>query len=106
MHNPDRIDLIVGNNLRTMRKASGITQQDLGRAIGVSFQQVQKYEIAHNRISASRLWRAAQALGVPVNFFFREHGVPSVRATDGRQDCPYNGQLEVRKYKEVNRDGL
>ena len=50
----------------------GLTQKELGRAIGVAFQQVQKYESGSNRISASRLFAVAQALNVPVGYFFDE----------------------------------
>ena len=70
-----------------------MSQAALAAALGVKFQQVQKYETAVNRIAASRLWRAALALGVPVEFFFRAEG----GATDGRPDIPYN---------EVGGDGL
>ena len=47
-----------------------MTQSDLGRAIGVASQQIQKYEIGANRVSASRLWQISEKLGVPISFFF------------------------------------
>jgi len=48
----------------------GTTQQDLGDAVGCKFQQIQKYETGANRVSASRLWDIANALGVPITYFF------------------------------------
>lgn len=67
---PDNVDIHVGNRLRMARTLAGMSQTALGEAIGVSFQQVQKYETGGNRISASRLWRLAAVLGTPVSSFF------------------------------------
>ncbi|WP_018632236.1 helix-turn-helix domain-containing protein [Neomegalonema perideroedes] len=64
------IDVHVGKRLRHRRWMAGMTQQQLGDAVGIKFQQIQKYETGMNRISASRLWELAGALGVPVSFFF------------------------------------
>lgn len=61
---PDPIDVEVGQRLRSFRAALGISQEALGKAVGISFQQVQKYERGHNRISASRLCQMAAALNV------------------------------------------
>ncbi len=68
--NPDPIDIRVGTRLRQRREERDITQTVLGAVIGVSFQQIQKYEKAKDRISASRLYRAAQFLGIEINYFF------------------------------------
>ncbi len=64
------VDVHVGGRIRQRRWMLGITQQDLAERLGVSFQQVQKYESGTNRVSASRLWMIAVLLGVPVTFFF------------------------------------
>jgi transcriptional regulator with XRE-family HTH domain len=64
------IDLHIGQRLRHRRWLLGMTQQQLAQAIGVRFQQIQKYESGANRISASRLWDLARALDVPVAFFY------------------------------------
>lgn len=56
--------------MRRRRRLLGMTQQALGDACGVTFQQIQKYESAACRISASVLWRLSQALGVDMNYFF------------------------------------
>ena len=64
------VDVFVGQRLRQRRISLGITQEDMANALGLSFQQVQKYEKGTNRVSASRLYELAQVLDVPVQFFF------------------------------------
>jgi transcriptional regulator with XRE-family HTH domain len=73
---PDPIDVHVGKNIRIFRLAKGLTQSDLGDALGVTFQQVQKYENGVNRVGSSRLARISNVLDVPVNRFFEDgrHG--------------------------------
>jgi len=66
----DPVDLFVGERLKAARLQAGLTQAELGRAMNLSFQQVQKYERGTNRISASMLVRAAKALDVPAADFF------------------------------------
>src|SRR5437870_4525439 len=79
---PDRHDEEVGRRLRARRLERELSQTQLGEQIGVTFQQLQKYETGANRISAGRLQRAAEALGVPMTFFFEE----SVPARKGRSE--------------------
>jgi transcriptional regulator with XRE-family HTH domain len=67
---PDPIDLHVGGRVRMRRLKLGITQERLADQLGLTFQQVQKYEKGTNRISASRLQQLCQILGVPIPFFF------------------------------------
>jgi transcriptional regulator with XRE-family HTH domain len=69
------VDRHVGARLRQQRANAGLSQQKLGKAMGITFQQVQKYEKGANRIGASRLQSAARVLGVPVNYFF--DGLPA-----------------------------
>jgi transcriptional regulator with XRE-family HTH domain len=64
------IDIHVGSRLRMRRMMLGMSQEKLGEAFGLTFQQVQKYEKGANRMGASRLQQAAQILGVSVPFFF------------------------------------
>lgn len=64
------VDVHVGKRIRHRRWVSGTTQQQLADQVGVKFQQIQKYETGMNRVSASRLWDIAAALGVDVAFFF------------------------------------
>ena len=67
---PHPIDAIVGTRVRQRRTLLGMSQEKLGEAIGLTFQQVQKYERGTNRISASRLFELARVLEVAVSFFF------------------------------------
>jgi transcriptional regulator with XRE-family HTH domain len=64
------VDVFVGEQLRFSRITRGLSQTALGNAVGVTFQQVQKYERGTNRIGASRLFAIAQVLGVPISSFF------------------------------------
>jgi transcriptional regulator with XRE-family HTH domain len=64
------VDVHVGKRVRHRRWMLGVTQQQLAERVGIKFQQIQKYETGMNRISASRLWDIAEALEVPVSFFF------------------------------------
>src|SRR6476620_6624356 len=67
---PNPIDIRVGARLRLRRNMLGLSQEKLGEVIGLTFQQVQKYERGANRIGASRLHELSQVLDVPVSFFF------------------------------------
>lgn len=67
---PQPTDVSVGQAIRLHRMARGMSQTELGRRIGVTFQQVQKYESGANRVSASRLSQIAQVLGVPLSTLF------------------------------------
>lgn len=67
---PNPVDVHVGTRVRLRRTLLGMTQTGLGDAIGLTFQQVQKYERGVNRIGSSRLYDLARVLDVPVNFFF------------------------------------
>ncbi len=67
---PDPVDVHVGHRARLRRTLLGMNQTALGEALGLTFQQVQKYEKGTNRISASRLWRLTQILDVPVSYFY------------------------------------
>jgi transcriptional regulator with XRE-family HTH domain len=69
---PDPVDVEVGHRIRLERLARGLSQTALANQLGVTFQQVQKYEKGVNRIGASRLFDLARVLGVPVQFFYDE----------------------------------
>ncbi|MCR9273302.1 MULTISPECIES: helix-turn-helix domain-containing protein [Mameliella] len=64
------VDVHVGKRIRHRRWLVGMTQQQLAERVGIKFQQIQEYETGANRVSASRLWDIAEALDVPVSFFF------------------------------------
>ncbi|MEJ0063400.1 MAG: helix-turn-helix transcriptional regulator [Alphaproteobacteria bacterium] len=67
---PDPIDIHVGQRLRQRRMLLGMSQEKLGDAVRLTFQQIQKYERGANRMGASRLFRIAQILSVPVSYFY------------------------------------
>ncbi len=77
----DEVDAYVGARIGLRRSALGLSQSALAQQLGVSFQQVQKYETGQNRISASRLHRAATVLGTSVETFF-----PPVETARGSSD--------------------
>lgn len=70
--NPNPVDVHVGKRLRQRRTFLGMTQEQLGKALGITFQQVQKYERGTNRVGASRLYDISQVLDVAPQFFFDE----------------------------------
>jgi transcriptional regulator with XRE-family HTH domain len=67
---PDPIDICIGSRLRLRRLAMGFSQETLAQALGVTFQQIQKYERGSNRIFSSRLFHLARVLKVPLGYFF------------------------------------
>lgn len=71
---PHPVDIHVGRRLRLKRTILGLSQEAVGKEIGVTFQQIQKYERGINRMGASRLFDFAKALGVPVSYFFDGYG--------------------------------
>jgi transcriptional regulator with XRE-family HTH domain len=70
---PTSADREVGESIRAHRLLAGISQGELGRKIGVTFQQVQKYEKGTNRVGAGRLPQIAEILGVPIAALFKDH---------------------------------
>lgn len=75
------VDVHVGKRIRHRRWLVGMTQQQLAEQVGIKFQQIQKYETGANRVSASRLWDIAEALDVPVSFFFEGIGEHNTEET-------------------------
>ena len=67
---PNPVDRHVGLRIRLRRKELGVSQERLAEAIGLTFQQIQKYERAANRVSASKLWEMARALNAPIGYFY------------------------------------
>lgn len=64
------VDTHIGHRLRELRSQAGVSQIKLGKLLGVSFQQIQKYENGSNRLSAARLWKIAQEFGIKIEAFF------------------------------------
>ncbi len=75
------VDVHVGRRFRVRRTLLGLSQEKLGEALGLTFQQVQKYESGANRISASRLYQIGHLLDVPVSYFFEELTEPETQQT-------------------------
>jgi transcriptional regulator with XRE-family HTH domain len=80
---PNPTDIYVGSRIRMRRKMLGLSQEKLGEKLGITFQQIQKYEKGTNRVGASRLQAMSDALEVPVAYFFPD---PSPQAQGGMKE--------------------
>lgn len=85
---PNPIDIHVGSRVRLRRTMSGMSQEKLGDALGITFQQIQKYEKGANRIGASRLQEISNVLSTPISFFF--------------EDAPGSGGTSASGFAETN----
>ena len=85
---PNPIDIHVGSRVRLRRNMLGMSQEKLGEKLGITFQQVQKYEKGTNRVGASRLQAIASILDTPVSFFF--------------EDAPGEGARQSKGFSEDN----
>lgn len=68
----NEVDAYVGQRLKQLRRDQNLSQTELGRAVGVTFQQIQKYEKGQNRMSMSRIWKLCQFFEVTPNFFLQD----------------------------------
>lgn len=93
LKSPHPVDLHVGRRVRSRRMTLGMTQSELAGQMGLTFQQLQKYESGANRISASRLWEIAKILDVPVVWFFEDFEDRELSA----ENTPDTGVLEIAK---------
>ncbi|MDB2390588.1 helix-turn-helix domain-containing protein [Alphaproteobacteria bacterium] len=82
--NNNAVDMHVGKRVRLRRTLLGMSQEQLGTELNITFQQVQKYERGANRISASRLWDISQILDVPINYFFDDMTENTMRSSPRR----------------------
>ncbi|HMK79898.1 MAG TPA: helix-turn-helix transcriptional regulator [Xanthobacteraceae bacterium] len=100
-------DVEVGQRIRARRMAKGMSQTELGNLLGVTFQQVQKYEKGVNRVGAGRLVRVAEALDVPVSFFFgaTDPGGEDTREILGFLDTSYSLRL-LRAFSRIPHSGV
>jgi transcriptional regulator with XRE-family HTH domain len=87
---PNPVDLHVGARIRLRRRMQGVSQEKLAEALGLTFQQVQKYERGANRVSASKLYEIAAALRAPVSYFF--DGLADPASETGDRQFPSNEQ--------------
>lgn len=103
---PDPIDAHVGDRLRTLRMSMRISQTQLGNVLGVTFQQLQKYENGTNRISASKLFKTSKMLGVDVTYFFA--GLPDntskIQSLTGSNPNPADNALRSPEAARFARD--
>ncbi|HXF55394.1 MAG TPA: helix-turn-helix transcriptional regulator [Hyphomicrobiaceae bacterium] len=106
---PNPIDAHVGSRVRLRRILLGMSQERLAEQLGLTFQQVQKYEKGINRIGASRLFDLAHVLGVPVQFFYEQApsadgtAQPSVGLSESEADAYMSEFLNSREGLELNR---
>jgi transcriptional regulator with XRE-family HTH domain len=106
---PNPIDIHVGVRLRLRRTLMGMTQEKLGASVGLTFQQIQKYERGANRIGASRLYDLSRVLEVPLSFFFDDMPkaitgkTPLARITETSDYRPEDDDLNRRETLELVR---
>ncbi|WP_375658674.1 helix-turn-helix domain-containing protein [Bartonella sp. MR30HLJHH] len=86
--NPNFIDISIGKRIRHRRISMGLSQKELGSYLGVSFQQIQKYEKGLNRVSAGCLLEIAQKLDVPISFFYAD--IAPKEDTSHHDQCTYS----------------
>ncbi|SDM71901.1 Transcriptional regulator, contains XRE-family HTH domain [Methylobacterium phyllostachyos] len=99
------IDHGVGSRIAFLRAANGLSQSALASALGVSFQQVQKYETGKNRVGAGRLQAIAERLGVPVSSFFEPE--PASATENGPSLLRISGAVELlRAYNQIGDDQM
>ena len=91
-HGPTQTDVLVGSRVRVRRLELGLSQTALANELGVTFQQVQKYEKGTNRIGASRLHAMARVLGVPVTYFFPDRRAAGHGQADGGPEPPQHSR--------------
>ncbi len=103
---PHPVDLHVGSRVRLRRTLLGMSQEKLATALGLTFQQVQKYERAANRIGSSRLWEISQILGVPVSYFFEDLKKEAVFSGSVIGGMAEQNQAEFNPETVSNRESL
>ena len=91
---PEEVDIHVGARIRMRRRFLGLTQQQLAEHLGLTFQQVQKYERGANRVSASKLYEIARALQTPVPYFFEGLTESGQTGTDEARGA----ELSIREF--------
>jgi transcriptional regulator with XRE-family HTH domain len=107
---PHPVDRHVGLRIRMRRKEMGVSQERLAEALGITFQQVQKYERGANRVSASKLWEIASALKTPVAYFYDGLGDQESLAAqrDAAQDflCSSEGMELIAAFPRISEPAI
>lgn len=101
---PHPVDVAVGNRVRDLRTRAGLSQTDLGHKLGVSFQQVQKYEKGVNRMGASRLIQICEALQISINDVF--DGIASVADAQSRTLADPEAMRIARDIQRIENDSM
>lgn len=94
------VDTYVGGKLRARRLMLGLTQENIGKAIGVTFQQIQKYERGINRMGSSRLYDFGKILSVPISYFFE--GYEGVQDSDGQYSVGMADEAAGFEHEKIN----
>lgn len=102
---PDPVDIHVGSRVRLRRTLLGLSQEKLGEAVGLTFQQIQKYERGANRIGASRMFDLSQVLDVPVSFFYDDMST-EVKNRDAVDEEGHHVDVELEKDPLSRRETL
>jgi transcriptional regulator with XRE-family HTH domain len=98
---PNPIDVHIGARIRFRRNMIGMSQEKLGEALGITFQQIQKYEKGSNRVGGSRMQHIADTLGVPVSFFFED--APAVSRDAAAAGASEPSLTELAAYPDMLR---
>lgn len=102
---PDPVDLYIGTRVKLRRTLIGLSQQALGDALGITFQQIQKYERGANRIGAGRLRLIAGALDVPLTYFFDGYNdlpPPARGALSEPPDVPFEHEQQLSQKESID----
>jgi len=100
----NEVDVFVGQRLRELRMLAGLSQSDVASALGLTFQQLQKYERGFNRVSSSRLFKLGQFFRVPVSVFFE--GLENRQAAAEGGEMPVAGGAEEQENTLQSREAL
>ncbi len=97
---PNPIDVHVGNRIRLRRTLLGLSQEKLASMLGLTFQQVQKYERGMNRVGASRLWDIGKVLEVPIGFFYEDMDKEVANQSPRMFSMPDNRPMELAEEED------
>lgn len=89
------VDAHIGKRLKIARSIAGLSQEQLGEKIGLTFQQIQKYERGSNKISASKLFELAKVMNTDINFFYRDVSQSIVVSSSGKSEGGVGGEYKV-----------
>lgn len=103
---PNPIDVLVGERLRLRRTMLGLSLEELAAQMGMTFQQLRKYEWGTNRISASRLWDLSVSLGVSIDFFFEDMDEKTASLSPRYLSPRYNSSEETENLEEDTEDPM